>query len=444
MRRALEIALLALLGGCWLLRPGGVAAQGADESFELRAVERVHLDDIHPGVEGEPFVELYVRALTRFGEPVEDLQPVDLLVRDAGRLIDPGDIELATLASAGRGMTCVVAIDTSRTMKGQPFERAKAAAVEFLDLLEPRDRVAIVAFSDEAELLVPFEASKAAARVELGGLQVNEASLQTALFDAVHVSVEAIRTGSDLPRRSFVILFSDGKDAGSRRSLEEVVETASPGETRPPTLLFTIGYDRFGGEGFPVLDELSRQTGGDFLRASSTIHLSSFFDQIWRQMMRSYVVRYRGRMNGELHPVEIQIDGRSDSRTVAYPTIRGPIWPYLGVVALVAGVAVIAWLLARRGVPGRLVFDTGPRAGEVVRLQAPRTRIGALADNDVVIDSQTVSRYHATIYTRGRKVEIEDLNSANGTLVNGHSIRTSPLQPGDRIRIAEVELVFER
>ena len=45
---------------------------------------------------------------------------------------------------------------------------------------------------------------------------------------------------------------------------------------------------------------------------------------------------------------------------------------------------------------------------------------------------------------RGKRVEIQDLHSTNGTLVNGSSVRTSPLQPGDKIRIGRVELVFER
>ncbi|TDJ15308.1 MAG: FHA domain-containing protein [Deltaproteobacteria bacterium] len=73
-----------------------------------------------------------------------------------------------------------------------------------------------------------------------------------------------------------------------------------------------------------------------------------------------------------------------------------------------------------------------------------RTRIGALPDNDIVILSDAVSKYHVNIYRKGRQLEIEDLNSLNGTFVNGTRVRTSPLQPGDRIRIADVDLVYQR
>ena len=46
------------------------------------------------------------------------------------------------------------------------------------------------------------------------------------------------------------------------------------------------------------------------------------------------------------------------------------------------------------------------------------------------------------VFTDGR--DAERTRSANGTLVNGAPIQSSPLQPGDRIRIGDVEMVFER
>jgi pSer/pThr/pTyr-binding forkhead associated (FHA) protein len=62
----------------------------------------------------------------------------------------------------------------------------------------------------------------------------------------------------------------------------------------------------------------------------------------------------------------------------------------------------------------------------------------------VVTSSETISRYHAAIHRKGREVEIEELNSRNGTFVNDSAIRTIPLQPGDEIRLADVDLVYEQ
>ena len=73
------------------------------------------------------------------------------------------------------------------------------------------------------------------------------------------------------------------------------------------------------------------------------------------------------------------------------------------------------------------------------------TRIGAFAeDNDIVIPSETVSRNHAVIYRKWRHVEIEDKGSTNGTFVNGTKVRASRLEPRDRVRLADVEMVYER
>jgi VWFA-related protein len=440
VKARLSTALVALALGASSL------TYAQDEGFEIKKVEKLHLDDVYPSPEGEHNVELYLRALTRYGEPIEKLRSVDLVIRDGDERIDPEDVSLESLSETHRGMTAVIAIDTSRTMKGEPFRRAKAAAIEFLDHLESTDKVAVVAFSDEARTVVGFSASRAAARVEMDGLEVDTDSLSTALHDGVYEAIEIIRSGENLPRRSFVIVFSDGKDAGSNRTLEEVITKSAATEVRPPALIFSIGYARFGGEGLAVLRELSEKTGGDFLQATSTIHLSSFFNEIWRQMMKSYVVRFPSDMDGEDHRVEISLDDVADTKTVRYPDLPTDIRPYLFVAGGVLAVAVIALLLARGRGAGQLVIIAGPRSGDVVAVKGSKLSIGALEDNDVVLVSETVSRYHAAIHRKGRKVEIEDLNSVNGTFVNGIQIRraSSPLRPGDKIRIADVDMEYQR
>ena len=110
--------------------------------------------------------------------------------------------------------------------------------------------------------------------------------------------------------------------------------------------------------------------------------------------------------------------------------------------------AVVAILLLRAlvwgGSPGSLRVLQGPMLDRRFALRRGRTRIGSIADNDVVIDSEVVSRHHAEIRAGLKKIEIEDLRSTNGTLLNGVPIQVSPIQLGDRIRIGDVEMVFEQ
>jgi len=72
------------------------------------------------------------------------------------------------------------------------------------------------------------------------------------------------------------------------------------------------------------------------------------------------------------------------------------------------------------------------------------TRIGRLADNDVVLDDAEVSRHHAVVSDTGIGFVITDLRSANGVHVQGRRIRGSvALSDGDRILICRHEFVFE-
>ncbi|OMC16621.1 BTAD domain-containing putative transcriptional regulator [Mycobacterium sp. SP-6446] len=77
-------------------------------------------------------------------------------------------------------------------------------------------------------------------------------------------------------------------------------------------------------------------------------------------------------------------------------------------------------------------------------LRGAATRIGRLSDNDIVVDDDTVSRYHAVIVDTGNSFVITDLQSANGVDVAGQRIRTSAtLADGDRICICGHEFTFE-
>ncbi|MGH0034585.1 MAG: FHA domain-containing protein [Myxococcota bacterium] len=431
------------LGALALLAPAAASGQ-ADSTFQIKKVERLYLDDIVAAPGGERAIELYLRAETDIGEPVEHLRPVDLTILDNGDLIDPEDVTLTPLAEDGRGAACVLAIDNSRTMMGEPFNQARKAALSFLDRLGSFDRVAIVAFSSQVQVVAGFDAAKAEAKVLLDELEVDASALSTVLYDGVHKSIELIREREDLPRRAFVIVFSDGKDSGSLHTLEEVLAKGRGDELEARTPISTIGYARFGGDGLKTLETISDATRGESFRASSTLDLGSFFNEIWRQMMRSYIVRYRGSMDGERHTVEVTIEGRSERRSVDVPRMEGPWWPWVAACAVVLAGGVLAFLLLRGRTAGRVIFASGDLSGQSVSLSGPRVRIGGLPDNDVVIGSPAVSRYHAQIVVRGGKVEIEDLNSSNGTFVNGTPIRTAEIRAGDKIRIGDVELVYQR
>ena len=83
-------------------------------------------------------------------------------------------------------------------------------------------------------------------------------------------------------------------------------------------------------------------------------------------------------------------------------------------------------------------------AGRCYQLRGAATRIGRLSDNEIVLDDDTVSRYHAVIVDTGNSYVITDLQSANGVDVADQRIRSSAtLGDGERIRICGHEFTFE-
>ena len=83
----------------------------------------------------------------------------------------------------------------------------------------------------------------------------------------------------------------------------------------------------------------------------------------------------------------------------------------------------------------RLEAIDGPLIGRTFYLDKPVVSIGRLAENDICLEDSFVSRHHCVIRNVDGLYVIEDLNSANGTYVNGERVNACSLAEGDLIRI---------
>ena len=91
-----------------------------------------------------------------------------------------------------------------------------------------------------------------------------------------------------------------------------------------------------------------------------------------------------------------------------------------------------------------LVVDGGPTDGRTIILRKPVISMGRLPDSDLVVNEPTVSRRHAEIRRTDTGYYLADLNTHNGTYVNGRNIGIEPclLKEGDRISLARTEIAF--
>lgn len=74
-----------------------------------------------------------------------------------------------------------------------------------------------------------------------------------------------------------------------------------------------------------------------------------------------------------------------------------------------------------------------------VQLRNGFTIVGRAPAADLVLDDPSVSRYHARIEIQGKRVDVRDLDSTNGTRVNGREVSASPLEAGDRLAFGSIE-----
>src|SRR5579872_7139599 len=90
----------------------------------------------------------------------------------------------------------------------------------------------------------------------------------------------------------------------------------------------------------------------------------------------------------------------------------------------------------------RLIVTRGVDEGKQFELADGAHSVGRGASNRIGLDDTEVSRRHAEIRRTPDGYRLLDLSSANGTFVNGQSVRDVLLQPGDQIQIGQSLLVY--
>lgn len=91
---------------------------------------------------------------------------------------------------------------------------------------------------------------------------------------------------------------------------------------------------------------------------------------------------------------------------------------------------------------GKLILTLDGQELAQYELEKERYTIGRLPDNDIHIDNMAVSGHHALIINILKDSFLEDLNSTNGTYVNGKLIKKHALQNGDTITIGRHQLRY--
>ena len=183
-----------------------------------------------------------------------------------------------------RAKSVVLAVDRSRSMKGQPFANAVAAAKAFLRAKLPEDRVAVATFATKPVMLTEFSPMAADAQSALSSLSVDKRE-GTTLYDGVVKSARAFERESYSGR--VVIVVTDGNETRSTASLDNAIKAAR----EAGVLLYVVAIESKQFNPAP-LKRLAHATGGSYRGAGSSKELGSIYASIAQELKRTWRVEY--------------------------------------------------------------------------------------------------------------------------------------------------------
>src|ERR1035437_2479781 len=91
----------------------------------------------------------------------------------------------------------------------------------------------------------------------------------------------------------------------------------------------------------------------------------------------------------------------------------------------------------------KLVVLSVGMTGRTQELKAEKTTIGRVEDNTFQIAEPSVSSHHCEVVLKGSEVLVRDLNSTNGTFINGEKVTEKVIKPGQILRLGQIEMRLE-
>ena len=363
-------------------------------------------------------------------------------------------------------------LDTSGSIRPELIEQTRALAVSVLAALPAGSEVALFVFDDSSRLILARTSDPEAVRQALAG--VKRAGRFTALYDALY---DASRYLEAAPRsRKAIVLVTDGKDENSALKQEDGLKVATT--NRIP--VFAVGIGRIEED---VLSRIAKLTGGEF----------SAMDKADASQIAARIAALEP-VGALPTPPPVPPPPRvAPSRPLQQAIPPGGV--PVSVIALIAA-SVLLFLAAallvvmrlrprpaptlapriastpdlardpdasgatmvQRGPDPELIdrtvvlrtqatlrVMTGPAAGRTLALKpGDAITIGRSPTNDLPMPDPSVSGEHCRIKSEDGAFVVYDVQSTNGTLVNGQQVQRHALRPGDVITLGAVNMKFVR
>ena len=268
-----------------------------EDGASREAVAFVNVSDPIEEIQVE-LVELYASVLDGAGRPVTDLAREDFRVVEDGVEQEVVRFERVT----DRPVHVVLMIDSSASMV-ERIDAVRQAAAAFLHrILTPKDRAAVVAFSDRAVQDVEYTDRPDDLTIELAALQAERG---TALWDNL---ISVLYHFNGVQGQRAVLLLSDGQDRSSSFSFAEVREFARAAGVA----IYPIGIElpRAGLLTRRELSLLASESGGRSFFIGGVDELDRVYAAIEAELRSKYLLVYQSTGSGSgYREVRVEVPG---------------------------------------------------------------------------------------------------------------------------------------
>ncbi len=406
-------------------------------------------------------------------------------------------LALDSFRQTEEGVAFIFLVDVSKSLHAQQFEQIKRALHQWVIGMRKQDTAALMTVGREVETILGFTSDQPRLMQSIDALGATDQ--ETSLYRGVLAAAQMGRLqAKNLPARRAIILLSDGMDdAISGVTVDEVLKQSQ--EYRIP--LYSIGFavpplSESKRQGLKVLSILSRQSGGFFVQAEAD-QLENAYQQLYRDIMQSYrlmidcaacqangqLMRLNVAWNDGQHILNEGLDIRllpepAASQTASsLPVSSGmPLQLLVGLLAFIAFLTGLILIYRQRlayshqdqeyltisdqpasfaqssvlskmpHVLIRFTVVSGVQKGRQYQLEiVDQAVIGRAANCALCLDDDTeISAQHVLLLYKEGCLRVRDLNSTNGTLVNGVPIHNEfPLRDKDMLLLGRTELRVE-
>jgi tight adherence protein B len=247
----------------------------------------------------------------------EDLGPESLTVTENGQEIAVDGVAplLFEGPDAVEGVAAMLAIDVSGSMRGEPWEATRPAAIEFARALtEQGVEVGLMTFgSDTTFLSDPTTDTDTLVElieeIVIGG--------STSLYDAIIDASEVLAESEDT-QQNLVVFTDRGGDTSSDASLDDAVRAAN--EIELPVLFAALEIVP---DDLEVIQQIADGTDGRVLLAASPEEVAGVFEELALDLASQYVVSYSSAMveTGELD-IEVSVVANGAIASTSFVTLN--------------------------------------------------------------------------------------------------------------------------